>query len=148
MVSDAGGTITINVTSGAVPLPTTGTFPIAIGRERMQVTGVSGTAPTYTLTLDTTPPGRTKGGTIAGGPYAPGALVMSTPLPIIPVGYNAINPYAPPASPALYGEGTQAQMCVQEYGLGNGGIDANGFPQVYDFATFIDIGDGYGKAGP
>jgi hypothetical protein len=149
VVSDDGiATIVINVPAslplGGVTLPTTPPFPIVIGRERMQVIGVSPGAPlSYTLTLDLTAPGRTKGGTTAGA-HSPGDSVMSTPLPIIPTGFNSINPNYQ----ALYVEGKQAQMCVQDYGLGNGGIDASGNPQVYDFATFIDIGDGFGKAGP
>ena len=60
-------------------------------------------------------------------------------MPIIPFGYT--SPY-----PLLYAVGNLAHMCVQDYGwVSDGGLDASGNARVYDFATFIDQGDGWGS---
>ena len=73
-ISDSATLITIVPVAGGVPLPTSGTFPLVISRERMQATYVSPN--TYSVA-------RGQGGTTAVG-YSAGAPVMSTPLPIIP----------------------------------------------------------------
>jgi len=113
-----------------VPLPTSGTFPLVISRERMQATYVSPN--TYSVA-------RGQGGTTAVG-YSAGVPVMSTPLPIIP-NIAPFNAY-PPSSP--YAPGKHALMCVVEYGLQSGGIDPlTGDALVFDFTTVIDIGDGW-----
>jgi hypothetical protein len=129
----ASGSDTPNITvapiAGGVALPTTGTFPIVIGTERLTATFVS--TNTYSIT-------RGDGGTTAG-PHAIGALVMSTPLPLLPSSFSP----TPAQAAAGYAAGMQAQMCVLEYGYQSGGVDAGGNPMVFDFGTFIDIGDGW-----
>ena len=69
-----------------------------------------------------------------------GALVMSSPLPLLitPSGGWTADQVA-----AGYAAGLQAQMCVLETGWASGGSDVSGLPLVYDFATVIDIGDGW-----
>ena len=63
------------------------------------------------------------GGTTAAS-HAPGFLVMSTPLPLLPE-----------STPLPYHAGRPAQMCIADQGNEEGG----------HFTTFIDIGDGYVK---
>lgn len=129
-ISAADTSITVVPVAGGVALPTSGTFPLVIGRERLQATATA-TPNVYTVQ-------RAQGGTAAAN-ASTGAIVMSTPLPIIPNlapfnTYPASSPYAP---------GKHALMCVLEYGLQSGGVDANGDPLVFDFTTVIDIGDGW-----
>ncbi|HEY1329766.1 MAG TPA: hypothetical protein VGI14_22730 [Casimicrobiaceae bacterium] len=121
--------ITIAPSAGGVALPTSGTFPIVIGTERLTATFVS--TNTYSIT-------RGDGGTTAG-PHAIGALVMSTPLPLLPSSFSP----TPAQAAAGYAANMQAQMCVLEYGYQSGGVDGSGNPLVFDFGTFIDIGDGW-----
>jgi hypothetical protein len=129
-ISDSATTITIVPVAGGVPLPTSGTFPLTIGRERMQATFSS--TNTYTVA-------RGQGGTTPAG-YTAGAPVMSTPLPIIP----NVAPFNTFASSSPYATGKHALMCVLEFGVQSGGIDpATGDALVFDFTTVIDIGDGW-----
>lgn len=125
-----GGTfnITISPTGGVVPLPGgPAPFPLVIGTERMTATFLSGT--TYAVT-------RAQGGTPLAL-HAVGDLVVSTPLPLL------TGPFDANQLGAGYAVNNQAQMCVLEYGWTSGGVDASGVPQVYDFTTVIDIGDGW-----
>ena len=136
--------ITVNVPgslpAGWAPLPTTAPppFPIVIGGERFQVTVVTGSAPNYTLTLDT---GLGAGGRGVGGTsvttHPLGALVNSSPLPLL-VGYS----FDSNQTAAGYVNGMQAQICVQDYGWAASNIDpVSGAAQIFDFATAIATGD-------
>jgi|SRR5689334_11811056 len=137
LVADNTTSITIDTTFGGAP-PAAGVatlpavpFPIVIGTERIDVGMVSGSGASTILSNLT----RGVGGTGAITHTVP-ALVMSTPLPIIP-NDPAIN-----IRPA-YAAGNIAHMCVQEYG-----VTAYGSGMVYDFATFIDGDDGGIRLGP
>jgi hypothetical protein len=101
-------------------------FPVVIGKERMQVVGVTAAGGgQYTLTVV-----RGDGGTTPA-PHSSGAYVMSTPLPIDP---DPSSPY----------HDTQVPMCVVNHGWMAAGIDpTNGIPQVRYFTTVYDIGDGF-----
>jgi len=131
LVTDGGTSITIDTTFGGSP-PTTGVatlpaapFPAVIGTERIEVGMVSGPANATVL-------GNLTRGVAGTTQVTVPAFVMSTPLPIIPVGY--VSPY-----PSLYAPGAVARMCIQENGW-----TAYGDGQVYDFTTFIDADDGWG----
>jgi hypothetical protein len=130
--SGAGMTITINTTGAAVVLPPVGTnLPITIGHERIEVSVLSSTSMLVVT--------RQSGGTPPES-HAVGSMVMSTPLPLLvtPSGGWTADQLA-----AGYAAGLQAQMCVLEGGWASGGVDTSGQPLVYDFATVIDIGDGW-----
>jgi hypothetical protein len=132
-IGTSTGPISITAMSGGAVLPTTtSTFPIVIGTERMTIQ-YDATLGTFAMLT------RGEGGTGPAVTHAAGALVMSTPLPLIPniAPFNAFGPTSP------YFPGNQAQMCVLEYGWQSGGVNANGEPLVFDFATVIDIGDGW-----
>lgn len=105
-------------------------FPVMVGNERMQVTGVSGvTASGATFTVS-----RHQGGTPPNAAPPIGNYVMSTPLPI-----DTAN--------AAY-LGTAAQMCIVNMGWMTYKPDpVTGVPRAVWFTTLFDIGDGYTKPG-
>ena len=83
-----------------------------------------GYAGTYALTYNVTRGTATEGDPLNANkaPHAAGALVMSTPLPIMGASDQGVN--------NEYKANTQAQMCIAEQGL--------------NFTRFFDIGDGWG----
>jgi hypothetical protein len=100
--------------------PTSGSFPIVIGTERMLVTAISGASSPFTLTV-------TRGdGATQKAAHDANVYVMSTPLPIDP--------------------NTQVQipMCIVNNGWMAAGLNpTTGIPQVRWFTTVFDIGDGW-----
>ena len=141
ITSIAVNNVPASPTGGWAPLPTSAPppFPIVIGGERFQVTGVMPTGSgAYTLTLDT---GLGAGGRGVGGTsitsHPLGALVNSSPLPLL-VGYS----FDSNQTAAGYFNGMQAQICIQDYGWAASDIDpVSGAAQVFDFSTAIATGD-------
>jgi hypothetical protein len=132
LVADNVATITVDTTTGAIPLPA-GSFPIVINTERMQATVASGTGNAVVLNVT-----RGQGGTIQAA-HSSGALVMSTPLPIDP---NAM--ITDTASP-LNGKSNpyylkQAHVCIAAHAWSSGAPDSMG-NTIYYVTTVIDIGD-------
>ena len=112
-------------------LPSTASFPLVVGNERMNVTAMTlasaGPPAIYNLTVtrhDGMPATR-------AAAWPPGQLVMSTPLPI---DLNPTSPYFQ----------SQANICVTNHGWMAAGINhATGLAQIRYFTTVIDIGDGW-----
>jgi hypothetical protein len=108
---------TIDVTATAtVPA---GQFPIVVDTERMQVTGVSGS--TWNVTR-TQPVG-----------HAAGALVMSTPLPLLTGPFDGTQ--------SGYVIGNPARVCMADHEWVPAGENSAGVLQIQYFTTIIDIGD-------
>jgi hypothetical protein len=135
-LSNAGGSgQTMTVTS--TPAGLTAPFAVVVGTERMLVTAISGNSWTVNR-------GDTQGTAVAG--HSAGALVMSTPLPLLtswavstvgtlPVGVTS-NPYV---------AGKPAHMCVWAHGFVGKGINpSSGAATVMYTTSAFDIGgDGW-----
>ncbi len=152
--------IDVNATSitiiGVAAVPVTGApavpatpFPIVIPSqvnpiktERLTATVLTSQSPatsagyagTYTLTYTVTRGGATEGFSALTS-HAAGAMVVSTPLPIIP---NDATSFPPP-----YTVLRQANMCIAEHGWNAFAIGASGNTQLLYFTTVIDLGDGW-----
>lgn len=131
-------TITIDQSSpptgGWVPLPTTYSFPLVVGTERMQATFSSSAGNLFTFTVL-----RAQGGTSAVNlPDFYGKPVMSTPLPI---DNNALLADNSTANPSYQ---KQAHMCVIDDGWHAYTADPiTGKPRAYFSLSVFDIGDGW-----
>ena len=100
--------------------PTVFPFVIVVGSERMEVQSIQGS--TWTVL-------RAQGNT-QGSNHSGGALVMSTPLPVLTsTAPSTLADGVTVISPSPYNVGDQAQMCVVTTDTAN--------------PTIIDIGDGW-----
>lgn len=129
--------ILVDTSTGVIALPTAYPYPLAIGYERMQVTGTGSGGGTGVTALTVV---RGTGGTAAAAHLA-NDPVMSTPLPIDP---NATLADGSP-NPDV---GTQMQMCIAARGWTAYDIEpVSGIQRVRWWSYIFDVGDGFYTVG-
>jgi hypothetical protein len=117
---------------GVLPVPPT-PCPITIGTERMQVMAISGT--TWTVAR-----GQGKADNSDAGPHAAGALVVSTPLPLLAdISPSTLADGTTVVDPSPYHLNDQAQVCI----LAAPAPVPDSDPAQWT-VNIIDIGDAWG----